>query len=319
MNSRQLIFLLGVALAFSAALAAIYILGDRQPQVQEGKIGVVATFYPLAYMTQEIGGDHVSVRVLIPYNSEVHSWQPSVSDMVALTKADLIVLNGAGLEEPWFKENVMPSLNLSKTVVLDTTEGLELLAQGGGAYEEDDHAHTGGHDPHTWISPYMAEKQAERIYSALVELDPAHSEYYGARWESLKASLSSLDARYQQELANKSRNEIITSHGAYGYLCSRYGFEQHSVIDLSADKQPSVQDLRALVDLMVGHNISILYLDPTYSASYTYALKSELERQTGMRVEILKLYLALGPIDGKDYLEQLASNLESLKYGLLDD
>ncbi|MDH7556373.1 MAG: metal ABC transporter substrate-binding protein [Candidatus Methanosuratincola sp.] len=300
----------------AVALATIFILGEPQPQLQEGKVSVVATFYPLAYMVQEIGGDHVSVRVLIPYNTEVHSWQPSVSDMIALANADLIVLNGAGLE-PWFKEKVLPSLNLTRTVVLDTTEGLELLALGEDEHEADEHGHGGEYDPHTWISPYMAERQAERIYSALVEVDPKNSDYYSVRWESLKARLNSLDAQYQQGLANRSRNEIITSHGAYGYLCSRYGFEQHSVIGLTADKQPSVQELRALVDLMVGHNISVLYVDPAYSTSYMDTLKSELEGQTGMEVKILKLYLGLGPIDGKDYLDQLASNLESLKSGLV--
>lgn len=300
----------------TVALATIYVLGAQQYLPQDGEVSVVATFYPLAYMVQEIGGDHVTVKALIPYNTEVHSWQPSVSDMMALTKADLIVLNGAGLE-PWFGEKVMPLLNLSRTVVLDTTEGLELLALDEDEHETGGHDHEGGHDPHTWISPYMAERQAEKIYSALVDLDPDHSEYYRVRWESLRARLSSLDARYLQELANKSRSEIITSHGAYGYLCSRYGFEQHSVIGLSADKQPSVQEIRALVDLMVERNISVLYVDPAYSPSYTNTLKSELEAQTGMEVKILKLYLGLGPIDGKDYLDQLSSNLESLKSGLL--
>ncbi|MEN3035616.1 MAG: zinc ABC transporter substrate-binding protein [Candidatus Methanosuratincola sp.] len=316
MNSRQAIFLLAVAGALAVALATIYVLGLQQYPLQDGRVNVVATFYPLAYMAQEIGGDHVSVRVLIPYNAEVHSWQPSVADMMALTNADLIVLNGAGLE-PWFKEKVLPSLNLSRTVVLDTTEGLELLALGEDEHEDEDHGHEGEYDPHTWISPYMAERQAEKIYSALVEVDQEHSEYYRVRWESLKARLNSLDAQYQQELANKSRNEIMTSHGAYGYLCSRYGFEQHSVIGLTADKQPSVQELRALVELMVQHNISVLYVDPAYSSSYMDTLKSELESQTGMEVKILKLYLGLGPIDGKDYMEQLASNLVSLKSGLV--
>lgn len=316
MNSRQAIFLLAVFGALAVALVSLYVLGGQQSQMQDGKVSVVATFYPLAYMAQEIGGDHVLVRSLIPYNTEVHSWQPSVSDMIALTNAELIVLNGAGLE-PWFNEKVLPSLNLSRTVVLDTTEGLELLALGEGEPEAYEHDHGGEYDPHTWISPYMAGKQAERIYSALVEVDPSHSEYYKARWDTLKAKLDSLDARYQQELANKSRSEIIVSHGAYGYLCSRYGFEQHSVIGLTADKQPSVQELRALVELMVQHNISVLYVDPAYSSSYMDTLKSELESQTGMEVKILKLYLGLGPIDGKDYMEQLASNLVSLKSGLV--
>ncbi len=313
-----------VAVLILAVSAALYILGGQKPPPQERNVSVVATFYPLAYMVQEIGGDHVSVKSLIPYNTEVHSWQPSVSDMVSMTNADLIVLNGAGLEQ-WFEEKVMPLLNLSRTLVVDTTAGLELLPLGDHEHHQDyenehetgEHNHESDYDPHTWLSPYMAMKQAEKIYFALKNFDPDNSEYYRQRWDSLKTRLNSLDTSYQQELANKSREMIITSHGAYGYLCSRYGFEQRSVIGLTADKQPSVQEMRAIIDLMNEQNISVLYLDPAYSPSYINSIKSEIERQTGRRVEIVKLYLGLGPVDGKDYFEQLASNLQSLKIGLL--
>jgi len=281
------------------------------------KLKVLATFYPLAYMAGEIGGDRVSVKTMIPYNTEVHSWQPSMSDMVAVSDADVILLNGGGLD--WWMEDILNSVNTSGKLVVDTSQGLELLQLGSG------HEHEGSpaegrcdHDPHIWLSPYMAVRQAERIFSSLVEKDPSGMKYYQERFEALKNRLEDLDERYQKELANKTKEVIIVAHEAYGYLAARYGFRQQGVIGISADQQPSIQAIRDLVDMMTRYNIRVIYLDPAYSASYVMALKSEVEARTGWDVQVMKLYLALGPADGKDYLGQLEANLEALKVGLRD-
>lgn len=315
MNRNQARFLIVVAIVAAAALVATVAFAGRSGEA-DGRIQVVATFYPLAYMAQAIGGDYVSVKTLIPYNTEVHSWQPSVSDMLSVANAEIVIFNGAGLE-PWLEEKVFPSINMTGKILVNTTEGLELLPLHG-EEESEDHGHAGEFDPHTWISPYMAVRQAEKIFGALVQADPEHEEYYQQRWSTLKSELLGLDLEYQRELANNTRQEIIVSHGAFGYLASRYGFEQHSVIGISADRQPSLQEMASLVQLMMSHNISVLYVDPAYTDSYIVTLKNELARQTGMDVKVMKLYLALGPIDGKDYLGQLRANLESLKAGLVD-
>ncbi|MDI9643677.1 MAG: metal ABC transporter substrate-binding protein [Candidatus Verstraetearchaeota archaeon] len=314
MKQRQALFLVAVSITIVIIAIGAYAMGGV-PNSGEGKLKVVATFYPLAYITQEIGGDRVSVRSLIPYNSEVHSWQPSVADMLAIEEADAVVFNGAGLES-WLN-NLLGSVNVTGKVLVDTTAGLDLLHIEESEGDDHGHAHEGDLDPHTWVSPYMAERQAERVYLVLVDLDPTNAAYYRQRWESLRDRLSSLDNAYQSGLANKTKPGIIVSHGAFGYLAHRYGFEQYSVIGISADRQPSVQDLTSLVSKMIESNISVLYVDPAYSDAYIVTLRSELERQTGMDVKILKLYLGLGPSDGKDYIGQLESNLESLKDGLV--
>ncbi len=314
MNRRQALFLSAV-LAVALGIAAVAYALDEPPSGADAeKVSVVATFYPLGYMAENIGGDFVSVKTLIPFGVEPHSWQPSVSDMVSLSSADVIVLNGAGLES-WIESDLFSSLNLSGKVVVNTTDGLPLLPASD--HGEEEHHHDGEYDPHTWISPYMAGLQAEQIFDALVAYDPGHADYYTARWETLKIRLDAIDLRYQQELANKTRSDVIVSHEAFGYLSERYGFEQHGVVGMSAEQQPSIEQIRSLVDMMVDKNITVLYVDPAYSDAYIVRLNDELERQTGREVMILELYLGLGPVDGKDYLEQMESNLESLKAGLV--
>lgn len=303
-----------VFVAFVAALAAFSLRPENSPNKE---VKVLATFYPLAYLAEEIGGDRVSVKTLIPYNTEVHSWQPSISDMVAVSDADVIILNGGGLD--WWMGDILNSINASGKLVVNTTEGLELIPLGERSTDESGHFKgPNNYDPHTWLSPYMAAKQAERILSALIEKDPSGKEYYQARFDALNKRLEDLDSRYQKELANKTKDVIIVAHEAYGYLANRYGFKQLGIIGISADQQPSVQVIRDLVDTMARYNVKVIYLDPTYSDSYVMMLKREVEARTGWSVQVVRLYLALGPMDGKDFIQQLEENLKALKFGLTE-
>lgn len=287
-------------------------------RVGEGKVRILASFYPLAYFSEQIGGEKVIVNTLIPYNTEVHSWQPSISDMANAEEADIIVYNGAGLDH-WLEADILPAIDTTGKIIVDTTEGIKLLKMGEGSVEsEEEHEH-GMYDPHTWISPHIARQQAEKIYETLVEFDGESSGYYESRWQALSDRLEELDVRYLEELGDAGKKEIFTTHAAFGYLVDRYGFEQHGVIGVSADEQPSPKTLSEIADLMEEKETYIIFVDPIYSDEYAQTLKSELESRTGETVQILKLYFMLGPMDELDYMEQIEANLESLKIGLEAD
>ena len=187
MNSRQM--LLVGASAGIAAVLLVAALFTGVIDTNDDKLGVVASFYPLAYMAEEIGGERASVRSLIPHNTEVHAWSPAPTDIVAADNADVLLYNGAGLDH-WFEDDVLPALGDKVRIVVETTEGLELIPGGehGDEPEGDDH---GDYDPHTWLSPYMARLQAEKIYDAFVEADPDGEEYYSQRWTALSGRLPS--------------------------------------------------------------------------------------------------------------------------------
>lgn len=306
MNSRQKVLIICVLVILGALIAHAVIVAMNQEK-EEG-LKVVATFYPLAYFAKEIGGEQVTVSCLVPENSEVHSWQPSTSDILAVDEADIVVYNGAGLDH-WFEEDILPAIDKSNKIIVETTEGIELLET------EDEHDH-GSTDPHTWISPYIAKHQAQMIFEAIVKNDPDNEDHYIERWNVTKARLQMLDADYMDSLSNKSKDAIFVTHSAFGYLANRYGFEQHGLIGLAADEQPSTKAIVDLVDLMKDHETYVVYVDPIYSDDYAQTLKSELEAQTDHTVKILKLYFMLGPMDGMDYFEQCEANLDSLEIGL---
>ncbi len=284
----------------SIALASLL-----QQSEEDDRTSVVATFYPLAYLAETIGGERVSVKTLIPQNNEVHSWEPSTRDMLEVDTADIVVYNGAGLE-PWFEDEILPALDTEGKLIIDTTSGLDLLPSGGDS----------SYDPHTWLSPYVARWQAERIHQALVSVDPGNSSYYGERWALLSSRLEALDSSYTERLSGKDKSDAFVGHSAYGYLASRYGFEQHGIIGLSADESPSATTIASLVELMVEYDIYVVYVDPLYREDYADTLRRSLEDQTGHEVVVMHLYLLVGVVDGLDMIAQMEANLENLVAGL---
>ena len=310
MNQKQKTLIITTILITALLITAASAFFSTKQQTS--KLQVAASFYPLAFFSQEIGGEYVQVTQLAPSNTEIHNWEPSASDITAAEDADVIVYNGAGLDQ-WMQNELLPALSNAKSrLTVDTTSGLPLLLTSGTSGENE----TGPNDPHTWISPYMAKLQAEKIYNALVQQDPAHESYYTNNWENLKNTLEQIDANYTTALATKQKNTIFVSHAAYGYLAYRYNFEQQGVIGLSADEQPSAATIANILNLMEQYQTYVVYVDPIYSQNYAQTLKTELETQTGHPVTILNLYLMLGPTDGNNYLDQQTLNLQNLKTGL---
>lgn len=314
MNKRQKIFIT-ITIIIVLTATTVTALYSSQNQSTIGKLKVVTTFYPLAFFAQEIGGENVVVQQLIPDNTEVHNWQPSPSDILAVGDADVIFYNGASLDH-WFEEDVLPTIDSSNKLVVETTEGITLLDTEEEHTESEHHEHEGQYDPHTWISPFVAKLQAQNIYEALAQKDPSHAEYYNVRWQNLKTRFEELDNNYMTDLETKTKTDIVVAHSAFGYLASRYGFEQRGVIGISADEQPSASAYANLVEMMVQHETYVVYVNPLYSDESAQTLKNELKRLTGHDVQILKLYFMLGNMDGLDYFGQQEKNLENLKVGL---
>ena len=310
MNQKQKTLIITTILITALLITAASAFFSTKQQTS--KLQVAASFYPLAFFSQEIGGEYVQVTQLAPSNTEIHNWEPSASDITAAEDADVIVYNGAGLDQ-WMQNELLPALSNAKSrLTVDTTSGLPLLLTSGTSGENE----TGPNDPHTWVSPYMAKLQAEKIYNALVQRDPTHESYYTYNWQNLKNTLEQIDNNYTAALATKQKNTIFVSHAAYGYLAYRYNFEQQGVIGLSADEQPSAATIANILNLMEQYQTYVVYVDPIYSQNYAQTLKTELETQTGHPVTILNLYLMLGPTDGNNYLDQQTLNLQNLKTGL---
>jgi zinc transport system substrate-binding protein len=306
---RRLYLAIILIVVVSGVIGAAYIA--RPKPLKGGKLIVVATFYPIYYLAEWIGGEIVEVHCLIQPGIEVHSWQPSVKDIVACSDADIIIYNGAGLDD-WLHEEVLPLIDSEGKLIINTTENVTLWEN----IEKKEIEEHGLYDPHTWLCPYEARQQAETIYKAFIEKDPNNVDYYTARWMALSNYLKTLDESYKTKLQSKARDSIFVTHDAFGYIARRYGFKQQGIVGVSADEQPSTQTIAQIVDMMQQTGAFTFYIEPGYSDIYVQTVKTELQIRTGKTIQILELYHLSGPFDGLDYIQQMEKNLVNLQKGL---
>jgi len=294
----------------------------------EGKVTVYTTIYPLQYAADRIGGNHVEVINVVPPGVEPHDFEPTAQDLVAMAKADLFVYNGSGFET-WV-EQALDGFDQSSMVVIEATEGLELLAaedahaeegHEGVAHEgesgaESDHAHEHGDlDPHVWLDPTLLKAMAENVKAGLIKADPAHSETYEQNFAALAADLDALDRDFQSMASQAAKKEFMVSHSAFGYLAHRYGLEQIAISGINPGDEPSPAELKELVEHVKEHGITTILFETLVSPK----VAEVIARETGAKTAMLNPLEGLTEEEaqaGKDYLDIMQENLETLRSAL---
>lgn len=263
-----------------------------------GKINVVTSFYPLTFLAEEIGGQQIKVTTLTPAGVEPHDWEPAASDLVTMEKSQVIFLNGGGLEA--WSEKIKNNFDGTTTNVVTVGEGI---------------IDPTTVDPHIWLSPSLAIKEAETIYQTLIKIDAINQAYYQTNFEALKNKLADLDKAYQQGLVTCQSKTIVTSHLAFGYLAKSYGLMQVGIAGLSPEEEPSVQKMAQLSQEIKEKHIKYLFFETMASPELAETLAAE----TGAKTLVLNPIEGLTNDDiknGANYLTIMQSNLENLRTAL---
>ena len=187
---------------------------------------ITATFYPLAYLAEEIGGDLVRVHNITPPGVEPHDFEPSPTDIAKIYNSKLFVLNGGGIDT--WAEKIRPNLEAKHIPILEMLFELR-----------DQLPAPGKSDPHLWLDPMIMSREAELLANALMRIDPEHTQEYTNNRDRLTSKLAELDAEYQAGLANCQLREIVATHDAFGYLARRYNFKVLHILGLSPEEEPS--------------------------------------------------------------------------------
>ena len=272
---------------------------------QSQKLSVVASFYPLYFFSQQIGGDKANVTNIVPAGAEPHDYEPTPQDMVRMEKSQLIILNGGGLEA--WGESMKKNIDTKNVTVVVAGEGLTMQKM-----MEDDHTVI---DPHVWLDPPLAEKMVEKIAQEFERVDSANAEYYRSNADALTSKLGDLNRAYVQGLSSCTEKNIITSHAAFGYLAAEYGFDQVSIAGLSPDAEPSPSQLADIVQFAKANNVRYIFFESLASPKLSQTIATEVGAQT----------LVLNPIEGlsddeiskgKDYFSVMYDNLKNLQTAL---
>lgn len=204
---------------------------------------VVATTTLVGDVIHNIGGEAIQLNVLLPVGTDPHSFQPTPQDAARLADADVIFINGAGLET--FLQTLLQNSG-SQARMVDLSAGLALLQ---GSEHEDEPA-TG--DPHVWTDPNNVLVWVKNAEQALSELDPANAALYQANAAAYSQQLVELDAwiQLQISLVPAERRKLVMDHQILGYFAARYGFEQVGAVipGFNTLSEPSAQELAALED-----------------------------------------------------------------------
>jgi len=315
---RKIFSIFLVMIMLVAGACSIQQRPQTSAEERDGKLLVYASIYPMYDFAQKIGGDKIDLRMMVPPGAEPHDWEPTAKLMAQMEKADVFIYNGVNME--MWADKLVKSISSEKLKVVEASSGVSLIKledREEGEYgkhegEEDNH---GDYDPHVWLDPMRALKQAENIKNAFVAADEENREFYESNFNEFANKLRELDQKYREELKDRKLNEIVVAHAAFGYLADRYGLEQISVSGLTPQEEPSAAKMAQITELVREHGIKYIFFETLTSPKLAKVIANE----TGAKTAVLNPVGGLTKDEieeGKGYISIMEDNLEILKKAL---
>lgn len=294
------------ALFLSLLCAAAFVSAAPAGPTGGKRIRVLTTFTILADMARNVAGEAADVDSLTKPGAEIHGYEPTPQDIVRASKADLVLWNGMNLEA-WF-EKFFANVKDVPSVVL--TAGIEPMSITEGPY-------TGKANPHAWMSPANALIYVENIRAALAKADPANAAAYAANAAAYAEKIRALDApiRAQLERIPANQRTLVTSEGAFSYLCRDYGLKQLYLWPINADAQGTPQQVRAVIDAVRADKIPVIFSESTISPKPARQVARETGARYGGVLYVDSLTDAKGP--APSYLALLETNARTIVTGFL--
>lgn len=249
----------------TAALAAL------PARAQSAKLPVVASFSILGDMVARVGGDLISLTVLVGPDGDAHVYQPTTGDARAVAAAKVLVVNGLGFEG-WmkrllgaaaFKGTTVTASNGAKIREMDAEDG-----HGHGHSHGHSHSKPGGkpariRDPHCWQDLGNAKVYVRNIAAGLAAADPANASAYNANAGRYTAELDALDARVRDEISALpvEKRKVITSHDAFGHFAAAYGVSFISAVGISTEAEASATDVAKIVRQIRKERVKAIFVE----------------------------------------------------------
>lgn len=274
-------------------------------------VTVAVSVLPQAEFVEKVGGGRVKTVVVIPPGADPHTYESSPREIEEISKASMFVTVGVDMpfEEVWIDR--FKTIN-SGTLVVNSSEGIELKQLAGHSHEGEEHAE-GEHaeefeehhenesiedheetelDPHIWTSPSNAKIMTGNIYEGLVEIDPENETYYAQNRDAYLKELDALDSRIREKLEGKKERNFMVYHPSWGYFAEDYNL---IMIPVEIEgKEPSAQDLAGLVDLAKEKQVKVIFVQSQFSARSAQALAEEIGGEV----------IAVDPL-AKDYVSNM--------------
>ncbi|AXG77757.1 metal ABC transporter substrate-binding protein [Streptomyces paludis] len=333
MNVRRLIPTATMAGAVALGMVALSACSSSDAADKKsggGKLAVTASFYPMQFLAEEIGGDHVSVTTLTKPGVEPHDLELKPRQAAQLGEADVIL----------YLKGIQPAVDkaIAQSGVKNTVDATTLTTMekhgteaGGHSHADDEHADgddhaddethkaedeeasADGNDPHIWLDPVKYAEVAKGVGAALEKADPDHAAAYKKNTAALVTKLDGLNTAFKDGLADTTTKTFITTHAAFGYLAERYGLEQEAIAGIDPESEPSPARVKELETIAKRDKVSTVFFETLASDKTAKTLAGD----SGLKTDVLDpLEGITDRSKGADYLEVMRANLDALRKAL---
>ena len=311
---RRLISGSATAAATALGLGALSACSGASAAGDTGKFDVVASFYPMTFLAEQIGGSHVHVTTLTSPGQEPHDLEISPQQIAGMEGSDAVL----------YLKNLQPSVDnaVAQSPVRTKIDAASLTTLeehgtevGGHAAEHDTHEgeESGGEDPHIWLDPVRYAQVAEGVGKAFEKADPDHAADYKKNTAALVAKLDALNTQFKDGLADTKTKVFITTHAAFGYLAERYGLTEEAINGLDPESEPSAARVKDLEDMAEADGVGTVFYETLVSDKTAKTIAGD----AGLRTDVLD------PIEGitkksrgQDYFAVQEANLKALQRAL---
>jgi zinc/manganese transport system substrate-binding protein len=299
-----------VAAAAALAGACVALVGCAQVgSSSSGKPSVVATTTQIADFARDVGGNAVDVHQILQPNTDPHEYEPRPSDVTATAGANLVLVNGDGLDS-WMDKVVSESGSDAR--VVDLGAGLPVKLPGDASGPE-----ASRYDPHWWHDPVNAEAAVRAIRDAMVKADPSQRRTFDENASAYLAKLRKLDAGIAGcfRTVPQAERKLVTDHDAFNYFAKRYGIQVIGAIipSQTTEAQTSAGDISRLADKIRREHVKAIFPESSINPDVAHALA----QQTGAISDLTLYGDTLGPAesDGATYLKMEVANANAMVRG----
>ena len=282
--------------------AALTLAAPARAQTSaQGRIDVVASFSILGDFVRNVGGDRVSVTTLVGPGGDVHVYTPAPADAKKVADAQLLIVNGLGLEG-WLPRLVQSSGGKAKMIT--ATKGIAPRELGTDA------------DPHAWQSVVNAKIYVDNIRDALVARDPAGAAIYRANADAYLAKLDALDREVRASVARipAGQRKVISTHDAFGYFAAAYGIAFIAPQGVSTDSEVSARDIASIITQIRAEKIPAVFLESVSDPRLMFRIAAETGAKIGGTLYSDSLTDEKGP--APTYIDMVRHNIKTLTSAL---